>query len=61
MIYLITGVLVRNIELKTYHQLEEFEKGQNERGVSDLPTTRDTYKLKAKGLKKIFHVNGNQR
>ena len=61
MIYLITEVLVRNIELKTYHQLEEFEKGQNERRVSDLPTARDTHKLKVKGLKKIFHVNGNQR
>ena len=28
---------------------------------SDLPTTRDTCRLKVKEWKKIFHANGNQR
>ena len=31
------------------------------RPTSDLPTTRDTCRLKVKEWKKIFHANGNQR
>ena len=31
------------------------------RPTSDLPTTRDKYKLKVKGWRRIFHANGNQR
>ena len=50
MSYLTTGGLIRNRELASYHQLEEFGKGQNEREDSSpfvLPTSQNPFWLES--------------